>query len=253
MLEKAAVAAMREAPVYAPLAEEAFASMVASIKATMGSGAKEMVSANVAGRAVTHESANIINFAGHSALKETPGKLQLLSADGARLHMTKDNIAMYLPNGTEIVQSGNVMSTRLPTGEVVRQTKLASDHVVTTIDGKVLPSRHYGEQEIAKDVWLSNGAKHASSLSLKDGTYVGHDTYGFSVFRGAKGNGWAGGQADLTITRRYTANEPSLTLHNPREENMFASNFLEARPSSGAYLRTNNNDWAKFNFLLRGK
>lgn len=253
MLEKAAVAVLREAPVLAPLAEEAFASMVASVKATIGSGAKEMVSSGMTGRALAHETGNVINFAGHSALQETPGKLQLISADGARLHMTRDNIAMHLPNGTQIFQEGNVMSTRLPSGRLIRQTKLASDHVVTTVDGKVMPTGHYGSQSIGEGAHLSNGPSHASSLDLIDGTHVSHDTYGFNIYRGASGNGWAGGQADLTIGRRYLSKEPALTLHNPREHNMFASNFLEARPSAGAYLRTNNREWAKFDFLLRAK
>lgn len=237
MLEKIAVAAVENAPTIAKLSDDAFIAMKSAVQ-KMGGAAHEIEGTQVAGRMVTVDGKPLAHFNGHSTIHEGDGVVRLLSEDGAKLQLTRSGADLELVDGTIISHEGKTLTTKLPGGDVVRQEKVGQDHIITTLNGRVLPHR-FGEK-LPDGAHIQNGEKHASSLSLRDGTHVGNDTYGVHIYRGVNpASYWAGGQAPLTLeTRYFKSGVPHLTLHNPLEENMFSSSFLSANAERGIAIRT---------------
>lgn len=163
--------------------------------------------------------------------------MQLVSGDGAKLLMReKGPLTFDLPNGTHISQEGQIVTTHLPNGRTIVQEKIAQDNVKMTLDGKELPIGT-SLRSLGDGVSFSR-ERHASSLFLADGTYVGNSTYGFDIFRGARGGAWAGGQADISVSQNYFRHrQPWLILHDPGIENMFSSKFASGNATRGLSVR----------------
>ena len=250
MLEKIAAVVIEETPALAKLSDEAFALMKAPIKTGVTHMGTEIDAGQVVGRVFATDSATIAQFPGHSAVQESLGNIHLLSADGAKLHLTPTQTKLELLDGTIVNQEGTAVTTKLPGGDILRQEKLAHDEVVTMLNGKEL-ERTFG-QDLSDGVRLSNHERHASSVFLKDGTYLGNDMYGFSLYRGVDpARGWAGGQADITVEARHARGSvPALFLHNPGQSNMFKSNFLIGRAGQGVAVNVNDR-WKPISDFLK--
>lgn len=250
MLEKVAAIAIQEAPTIARLSDEAFALLKAPIKTGVTHMGTEIESAGMVGRVFAADSKTIAHFPGHSTVEQSLGNIRLLSDDGAKLHLTPSQVKLELVDGTIVSHEGNAVTTRLPGGDVLRQELMSVDNVMTTLNGKEIQSRAFGKT-LPDGASLSNHGKHSSSVFLSDGTYIGRDSYGFSIYRGVDPKrGWAGGQADITVEARQSSGYPALFLYNPRESNMFLSNFLSASANKGISV-LNGRTWSKLGDYLK--
>ncbi len=214
------------------LSEEAFQSM-RSLIADGAKGLKPIEGNQMSGSVGVLNDSIVAHFPFHSTIQQTGDHIRLLAHDGARLELTPNSMKMELIDGTIINQEGRAISTKLPGGDIVRQQWVGDDHVVTTLNGKELLDR--AGRSLPDGAHMSNSERHAASIFLKDGTYLGNNSYGISVYRGVNpASHWAGGQAPITIETRYRSGVPGLTLHNSAEENMFSSSFLSATAKHGA-------------------
>lgn len=250
MLEKVAAIAIQEAPAIARLSDEAFALLQAPIKTGVTHMGTEIESAGMVGRVFAADSKTVAHFPGHSSVEQSFGNIRLLSDDGAKLHLTPSQVKLELVDGTIVSHEGSAVTTRLPGGDVLRQELVSSDNVMTTLNGKEIKSNVFGKN-LPDGAELSNFERHASSVFLSDGTYIGRNSYGFSLYRGVDPKrGWAGGQADITVEARQRSGYPALFLHNPRESNMFMSNFLTASADNGISVLSGRT-WNKLNDFLK--
>ena len=250
MLEKVAAIAIEESPAIARLSDEAFALLRAPIKTGVTHMGTEIEGEQMVGRVFATDKATVVQFPGHSAVQESFGNIHLLSADGAKLHLTPTQVKLELVDGTIVSQEGRVVSTKLPGGDILRQEAIKDSEVVATLNGREI-ERGYGIA-LPDGARLQNAEKHATSVFLKDGTYVGHNSYGFSLFRGVDPpSHWAGGQAPVSVESRYfRGGIPNLTLHNPRVENMFGSSFLGGNAERGLSVRSGK-EWQWLKDLLK--
>lgn len=239
MLERVVAAAMKEAPVLARMSDEAFALMREPIKAGVTRMGTEVEGTQIAGRVFATDGAKIAHFPGHSTVQESAGNIHLLSHDGAKLSISPSQVNLELLDGTIVSQEGKALTTKFPGGDILRQEKVADNHIVTTLNGRELP-HGYTTKVLPDGAHLENGVKHASSVTLQDGTHIGSDTYGLQIYRGVNpASFWAGGQAPISVeTRYYRSGIPHVTLHNPLEDNMFSSSFLSANAGKGISIRT---------------
>lgn len=249
MLEKVVAAAVEGAPAIARLTDEAFALMRAPVKTGIANMGTEVKAGDMVGTVFATDTAKVAHFPGHSTVHESTGHIHLLSADGAKLHLTPTQARLELVDGTIVSQEGLAVTTRFPSGDILRQEKLAQDHVVTTFNGKALDR---ADKALPDGASLSLTERHASSVFLKDGTYVGNNTYGFSIFRGVDPTkGWRGGQAEISVEAKHRlGSRPFLALHDAKEYNMFQSNFLLAKADSGVAVRIADR-WTKLSDLLK--
>lgn len=250
MLEKVAAVAVENAPAIARLSDEAFALLKAPIKNGVTHMGTEIESVGMVGRVFATDTAKVAHFPGHSSVEEGLGNIRLLSADGAKLQLTPTQVKMELLDGTLVTHEGKVVTSKLPGGDILRQEVVADDRVVTTLNGKELRSGAFG-QKLPDGAELSNYEKHASSVFLGDGTYIGRNSYGFDLYRGVDPKiGWRGGQAEITVELSRRTGHPTLVLHNPAETNMFRSNFLWASADNGVVVRTGQS-WTKLGDFLK--
>ncbi len=250
MLEKVATVAIENAPAIARLSDEAFALLKAPIKNGVTHMGTEIESVGMVGRVFATDTAKVAHFPGHSTVEQSLGNIRLLSADGAKLQLTPTQVKMELVDGTLVTHEGKVVTSKLPGGDILRQEVVADDRVVTTLNGKEIRSGAFG-QKLADGVEVSNFEKHASSVFLGDGTYIGRNTYGFELYRGVNPKlGWRGGQAEISVELNRRTGHPALFLHNPAETNMFKSNFLSASADNGVAVRTGQS-WTRLSDFLK--
>lgn len=225
---KAVVQIIEDAPALAKFTDEVFAAMKVSSKRLEVANPVQL--GDTLGLVVHNSRGSFLRVDGHSAAFAANGEINLVSQDGARFLLKEKGVSAKLPDGTLIEQEGQLVSTKLPSGKVIVQEKVSAQQVRTTVDGKELGKDipfSYGHQAIGEGASIHQGQKHAASLWLDDGTYVSNSIYRFEINRAARGGGWRGSEADITVAQRYFQgpNPPRLTLHDPKVDNMFLSAF----------------------------
>ena len=192
--------------------------------------AKPVQLGDTLGLVVHNSHGSFLRVDGHSAVFAAKGEINLVSQDGARFLLKENGVSAKLPDGTLIEQEGQLVSTKLPSGKVIVQERVNAEQVRTTVDGKELGKDipfSVAHQPIGEGASIDQGSKLGARLWLDDGTLVSNSFNRFEINRAARGGGWRGSQADITVGQNYfkIPNPPHLTLHDPKIDGMFLSAF----------------------------